>query len=80
MSRRLLVKVYGCLIGGAIGDAMGAPAEDWHYSDIRPKFGRIDSCPTRAVARWRTGADYRRHHAAALHVHCDHPQRGAHQP
>jgi len=37
----LLDKVYGCLVGGAIGDAMGAPAEDWHYTDIRPKFGRI---------------------------------------
>ena len=36
-------KVYGCLIGGAIGDAMGAPAEDWYYTDIRATFGRIDS-------------------------------------
>lgn len=41
MTDALLDKVFGCLIGGAIGDAMGAPAEDWHYSDIRPKFGRI---------------------------------------
>ncbi|MBA3896488.1 MAG: ADP-ribosylglycohydrolase family protein [Sphingomonadaceae bacterium] len=41
MTARLLDKIYGCLIGGAIGDAMGAPAEDWHYTDIRPTFGRI---------------------------------------
>ena len=42
MNTLLRDKVFGCLIGGAIGDAMGAPAEDWHYSDIRPTFGRID--------------------------------------
>ena len=41
MPTSLFDKVYGCLIGGAIGDAMGAPAEDWHYTDIRPHFGRI---------------------------------------
>jgi len=41
MADKLFDKVYGCLIGGAIGDAMGAPAEDWHYTDIRPTFGRI---------------------------------------
>lgn len=38
---KILDQIYGCLIGGAIGDAMGAPAEDWHYSDIRPTFGTI---------------------------------------
>ena len=38
----LLDKIYGCLIGGAIGDAMGAPTEDWHYEDIRREFGPID--------------------------------------
>lgn len=38
----LLDKIYGCLIGGAIGDAMGAPTEDWHYEDIRRDFGPID--------------------------------------
>jgi ADP-ribosylglycohydrolase len=43
MSDSLFDKVYGCLIGGAIGDAMGAPAEDWHYTDIRPTFGRIST-------------------------------------
>jgi ADP-ribosylglycohydrolase len=42
MATDLLDKVYGCLIGGAIGDAMGAPTEDWHYADIRETFGLID--------------------------------------
>ncbi len=37
----LLDRIYGCLMGGAIGDAMAAPTEDWHYLDIREKFGRI---------------------------------------
>jgi len=26
----ILDKVYGCLIGGAIGDALGAPVEGWN--------------------------------------------------
>ena len=30
----LYKKVYGCLIGGLIGDAMGAPVEGWHYEKI----------------------------------------------
>lgn len=55
MDETLLDKVFGCLIGGAIGDAMGAPAEDWHYSDIRPKFGRINTFLPQP-ARKRDGA------------------------
>jgi ADP-ribosylglycohydrolase len=34
--------VYGCLIGGAIGDAMGAPVENWHFEDIREEYGKVD--------------------------------------
>jgi ADP-ribosylglycohydrolase len=34
--------VYGCLIGGAIGDAMGAPVENWHFDDIREEYGKVD--------------------------------------
>ena len=55
MTSTLLDKVYGCLIGGAIGDAMGAPAEDWHYTDIRPTFGRIETFLPQP-ARMRDGA------------------------
>jgi ADP-ribosylglycohydrolase len=37
----LLSKVEGCLYGGAIGDALGAPAE-WHYPpEIRKRYGYI---------------------------------------
>ena len=38
---RLFDKVYGCLLGGLIGDAMGAPAEDLTYRQIEERFGRI---------------------------------------
>ena len=37
----LFDKVYGCLLGGVIGDAMGAPAEGWHYTDIEEKLGEV---------------------------------------
>jgi hypothetical protein len=33
--------VYGCLIGGAIGDALGAPVEGWNYWEVREKYGRL---------------------------------------
>jgi ADP-ribosylglycohydrolase len=55
MSESLFDKVYGCLIGGAIGDAMGASAEDWHYTDIRLTFGRISTFLPQP-ARSRDGA------------------------
>jgi len=35
-------KVYGCLLGGVIGDAMGAPAEDMTYEEVKTKFGWIE--------------------------------------
>jgi ADP-ribosylglycohydrolase len=37
----LFNKVYGCLLGGLIGDAMGAPAEDLMYWEIKERFGLI---------------------------------------
>ncbi|MCL2320276.1 MAG: ADP-ribosylglycohydrolase family protein [Treponema sp.] len=37
----LFRKVYGCLLGGIIGDAMGAPAEGMNYEDVKKKFGWI---------------------------------------
>ena len=44
MSRENLLyeKVYGCLIGGLIGDAMGAPVEGWNYNKIIEKYGEIN--------------------------------------
>jgi ADP-ribosylglycohydrolase len=38
----LFDKVYGCLLGGVIGDAMGAPVEGWHYQDIESKHGEVN--------------------------------------
>ena len=38
----LYEKVYACLCGGIIGDAMGAPVEGMHYEQIQSKFGWID--------------------------------------
>ena len=36
---RLSDKIYGCLLGGLIGDAMGAPTERLHYKEIIEKYG-----------------------------------------
>lgn len=37
----LFDRVYGCLLGGLIGDAMGSPAENKTWQEIEAKFGRI---------------------------------------
>lgn len=48
-----LYKVTGCLYGGAIGDALGAPAE-WHYPpEIRQRYGYI----TDFVENWDGPSD-----------------------
>jgi len=39
---RLQDKIFGCVYGGAIGDAMGAPVEDMHYLDIIDMYGRVE--------------------------------------
>ena len=40
MTNSVLVdKIYGCLLGGIIGDAMGAPTEGMHYERIYEEFG-----------------------------------------
>jgi len=42
MSQELLQdKVMGCLLGGLIGDAMGAPVEGWNYQQIEEKHGWV---------------------------------------
>lgn len=35
-------RVYGCLIGGAIGDALGATVEGWSYERIRREYGKVE--------------------------------------
>jgi ADP-ribosylglycohydrolase len=42
VAKDFLDAVYGCLIGGAIGDAMGAPVENWHYADISKEYGKVE--------------------------------------
>lgn len=37
----LFNKIYGCLLGGLIGDAMGAPAEGKTWQEIEAQFGEI---------------------------------------
>ena len=37
----LYQKTLGCLLGGLIGDAMGAPAENKTYQEIEEKFGEV---------------------------------------
>ena len=39
MRTQLEDKIYGCLLGGLCGDAMGAPGEGKTYSQILEKFG-----------------------------------------
>jgi ADP-ribosylglycohydrolase len=36
-------RLYGCLIGGAIGDALGAVVENWSYERIRDEYDKIDT-------------------------------------
>lgn len=38
----LLDRARGCLVGQAIGDALGAPVEGYKPSSIRQRYGRID--------------------------------------
>jgi ADP-ribosylglycohydrolase len=40
---RLYQKVYGCIMGGACGDALGAPLENMHCQDIESQFGPVET-------------------------------------
>jgi hypothetical protein len=42
MKGKLFEKVYGCIMGAAVGDAMGAPVENMNYRDIREQFGKVE--------------------------------------
>jgi ADP-ribosylglycohydrolase len=41
VAKRLEDTFYGCLIGGAIGDALGAPVEGLNYWEIREQYGTL---------------------------------------
>lgn len=34
--------VYGCLIGGAVGDSLGAPVEGWTHEQIQDEYGTFE--------------------------------------
>lgn len=38
---RLFDKIYAAMLGGAIGDAMGAPIEGWDFHNIDSTFGHL---------------------------------------
>lgn len=42
MTEEITNRIYGCLIGGAIGDALAAPVEGWSHERITREYGRID--------------------------------------
>jgi len=51
---QLYKKIYGCLVGGAIGDAFGIRVEMMHYRDIEAQYGRVthfDGLPPRRPSR-----------------------------
>jgi len=58
MANDILDAVYGALIGGAIGDALGAPVEGWYWNEVRAKYpgGRITELEP--GTRGNTGASY----------------------
>jgi len=41
METKLFSKIYGCLLGGAIGNAFGSPFENMDYEDIEKKYGKV---------------------------------------
>lgn len=38
----LFNRIYGCMIGGAVGDAMGFSTEGMHYKKIRERYGKVE--------------------------------------
>ncbi len=51
-------RIKGCLLGGAVGDALGAPVEFDGWADIRESFG--PSGVTGLVARLASSPTTRR--------------------
>ena len=42
MTRDITDRVYGSLLGGAVGDALGAPVEGWTHGRIEAEYGEMD--------------------------------------
>lgn len=56
----LFDKIHASMLGGAIGDAMGAPVEGWHYERIAQTYGVIDT-----LLPYDRSPDYHAHFATA---------------
>jgi ADP-ribosylglycohydrolase len=41
MAKDILDAAYGSVIGGTIGDALGASVEGWYCTEIIKRFGRV---------------------------------------
>lgn len=41
MAKDLFDAVYGCMVAGVVGDALGAPVEGWYWNEIRAKHGKV---------------------------------------
>lgn len=48
-------RVKGCLVGGAVGDALGAPAEFMHGVEIKRKYGERIEMVGGGTFNWRPG-------------------------
>lgn len=42
MTDNIKDSVYGCLIGGAVGDALGAPVEGWTHERVEDEYGSFE--------------------------------------
>jgi hypothetical protein len=56
----------GCLLGGALGDALGAAVEFMDLTAIRARYGAAGRHPSRAGV-WREQSDHGRHADDAVH-------------
>ena len=51
-------RIYGCMIGGAVGDAMGFPLEGKPYAYIRERWGRVEEPRVRENTEgWKPSVD-----------------------
>ena len=46
-------RVVGCLLGGAVGDALGAPVEFLSLKEIIDRFGAVSFEKLQVEGRWR---------------------------
>jgi ADP-ribosylglycohydrolase len=56
----LFDRIHASMLGAAIGDAMGAPVEGWHYERIAERYGVVDT-----LLPYDRPPDYHAHFATA---------------